>query len=102
MGENGPILGHFGPKWRHRPKFRESAQIFFTLKVFKNYFSQVYELKKLALFSSNANLKIAENPVFGHFAPNTDILNIKALNSTVNIFQTAKSHNKNLLEPPYP
>ena len=45
MGENGPKLGHFGPKWRHRPKFRVIDPIFFSLKVFKNYFSQVYGQK---------------------------------------------------------
>ena len=42
MAENGQKLGNFGPKWRYRPKFRESGQIFFSLKVFKNYFSQVF------------------------------------------------------------
>ena len=35
MGENDPKLGHFGPNWRHRPKFREIGQIFLFLKVFK-------------------------------------------------------------------
>ena len=42
MGQNGSKLGLFGPKWRHRPKFRESGQIFFSLKVFKNNSNQVY------------------------------------------------------------
>ena len=45
MVENGPKLGNFGPKWGHRPKFREIGQIFFSLKVFKNYLSQVYGKK---------------------------------------------------------
>ena len=40
------ILGHFGPKndpiWRHRSKFGESGQEIFTLKIWKNYVSQVY------------------------------------------------------------
>ena len=35
MGGNGPKLGHFGPKWRHRPKFRESGHIFFLQKFIK-------------------------------------------------------------------
>ena len=30
-----------GPKWRHRPKFREIGEIFLSIKVFKNHFSQV-------------------------------------------------------------
>ena len=45
MGENSPKLDHFGPKWRHRPIFRERGQIFFSLNVFKNYLSQVYGYK---------------------------------------------------------
>ena len=35
MGQNGPKLGRFGPKWHHRPKFRESGQIIFPLKNLK-------------------------------------------------------------------
>ena len=35
-------MGHFGPKWRHSPKFREFGQIFFSPQVFKNNFCQVY------------------------------------------------------------
>ena len=42
MGKNVPKMGHFGPKLRHRPKFRESSQIFFPLKDFENYFGEVY------------------------------------------------------------
>ena len=36
-------IGSFwGPKLRHRSKFGESGQQIFSLKVSKNYFSQVY------------------------------------------------------------
>ena len=36
-------IGSFwGPKWRHRPNFWEIGQKISTLKVYKNYFSQVY------------------------------------------------------------
>ena len=56
MGENDPKLGHFGPKWRHRPKFRESGQIFFSLKVFKNDFSQVCGHKLVKSVINGVNL----------------------------------------------
>ena len=36
-------IGSFwGPKWRHMSKFEEIGQIILSLKVSKNYFSQVY------------------------------------------------------------
>ena len=42
FSENGQNWVILGPKWRHRPKFRESDQKLFSQNVYKNYFSQVY------------------------------------------------------------
>ena len=39
MVKIGPF---WGPKCRHMSKFGESGEIIFSLKVSKNYFSQVY------------------------------------------------------------
>ena len=39
MVKIGPF---WGPKWRHMSKFGVSGEIIFSLKVSKNYFSQVY------------------------------------------------------------
>ena len=42
FGENGPNSVILGAKWHHISKFGESGQIIFSVKVSKNYFSQVY------------------------------------------------------------
>ena len=63
MGENGPKLGHFGPKWRHRPKFREIGQIFFSLKVLKIISVKFMDINVVKIVINGANLvKI------GHFS----------------------------------
>ena len=41
-GQNRVILAYLGPKGGHMSKFGEGVQIFFPLKVSKNYFNQVY------------------------------------------------------------
>ena len=64
FGENGQNWVILGPKWRHRPKFRESGQIFFSLQFFKNNFCQVYGHKfgqkchKCGQFDQNRSFRV--------------------------------------------
>ena len=45
LSKSGHVGIVWGPKWRHMSKFWESGPIILSLKVSKNYFSQVYGQK---------------------------------------------------------
>ena len=77
LGENGQKLGNFEPKWRHRKKFREIGQIFFSLKVFKNYFSQVYghKIGQVSLMGSIWSKQV----ILGGNVPNGLIFGVKMM-----------------------
>ena len=59
-------IGHFGwkwskirsfwPKWRHRPKFRESGKIFFSLKVLKIISVSFMEINWVKIVINGVNL----------------------------------------------
>ena len=55
FGENGQYWVILGPKLHHMSKFGEIGKKIFSLKVYKNYFSQVYGHnfgKKMSLMGS--------------------------------------------------